>query len=201
MNIVDYADLYAERAHRDQKRKYSEEPYIVHPRQVAEKLMWYNKQPMHGEFMGCKTCLLFSHTDFAVAYLHDVIEDCNITYEQLCDDFNYAVAGGVRALSNTSKITNPTASRATRKRLDREHIAKADSHTQSIKAVDRMVNLGDIGQHDPSFLKVYLAESKLLADVLVHADVRIREELYATIERLSNNEPAAVLREVQEQVG
>lgn len=204
MNVADYADLYAERAHRGQERKYNGQPYIVHPRRVAAKLMELNKM-YTGNISGC----YFLASAIAAAYLHDVIEDCKITKEQLAKDFDANIADLVYNLTNTSKITHPNANRAMRKQIDRSKLGALSAADRSvarvvhsIKAADRIDNLNDLGASDPDFLAVYLEESKLLLEVLDRADIRLRDELRSTIERLQiNGQDAPVLCEVQEQAG
>ena len=62
-DLLDKAIEIAKKAHRGQKRKYSDKPYIIHPEAVAEQMT----DPVHK----------------AIAYLHDVIEDSNYTLEDL----------------------------------------------------------------------------------------------------------------------
>jgi (p)ppGpp synthase/HD superfamily hydrolase len=65
MNIVDRARKFAERAHREQVRKYTGEPYFVHLDEVAKLCARF----------GC------NKRTVAAAYLHDTIEDQPVTYE------------------------------------------------------------------------------------------------------------------------
>jgi len=57
-------------------RRYSKELYICHPRSVMEDL----------SHLRCKSSLL------AAALLHDTIEGCSMTFEELREDFSYEVA-------------------------------------------------------------------------------------------------------------
>ena len=77
MTIVEKADLFASVAHGaiGQKRKYSHDDYIVHPRRVA------------------KTVTDIGGTDdmIAAALLHDVIEDTAITGPMIMEAFGASI--------------------------------------------------------------------------------------------------------------
>ena len=70
--------------------------------------------------------------------------------------------------------------RAARKTLDREHIAKASPQAKTIKIADLIDNSRSIMAHDPQFARVYLAEKRLLLDVLTEGD----PTLYAMARRI-----------------
>lgn len=165
MNVLDYADLYAERAHKDQKRKYNHMPYIVHPRRVAAQMAKFTT----------------NQAVLAATLLHDVIEDCNVTFDTLRHDFGETVAAIVQALTNTSKATHPASNRAQRKAIDRQRLAEVPEcirgSVHTIKVLDRLDNLRDIPASENDFFRVYLKESRDLLDVLVEAEPVLREEL------------------------
>jgi (p)ppGpp synthase/HD superfamily hydrolase len=75
--------------HKDQRRKYPglEVPYISHPAAVALLLA------RHG----------FDDEVVAAGALHDVLEDCNVTYDELVRLFGERVADLVRAVSEPDK--------------------------------------------------------------------------------------------------
>ena len=66
MNYVQIAEEVATKAHEGQFRKGGEIPYITHPRRVAERV----KGDLEAE---------------AVAWLHDVLEDTDLTDQDLLD--------------------------------------------------------------------------------------------------------------------
>lgn len=180
MNIVDYADLYAERAHRGQLRKYTGEPFIEHPRRVAKMIL---------ETGGILTPHLFHPSEVAAALLHDVIEDCGVSPVQLERDFGTGVCGVVMDLTNPPKDVYPNLSRRERKALDRERLGAATWVVQSIKCADRIDNLTDsMCFADPGFLRLYLEESRLLHGVLTRAVDSLRDRLITTIQRLEQGE-------------
>lgn len=86
---------FAEAAHRGQVRKFSGEPYIRHPERVADLL---------------RTFGYYDRDDLiAVAYLHDVIEDCAITYPVLEAVFGDVVAFMVLELTKPNDPGNASA--------------------------------------------------------------------------------------------
>ena len=82
---VEQAFLYAEECHDGQVRK-SGEPYIIHPLQAASFLADLN--------LDCHT--------ICAALLHDVIEDCGVTYGDISDAFGYEVA---KLVDGVTKLT------------------------------------------------------------------------------------------------
>lgn len=152
-NLILKAARFAALCHTGQTRKYgSNQPYIVHPGRVAARIM---REPWANE----------AHA--ATAWLHDVIEDCNVTHEQLVHHFGVEVADMVSQLTNKSKSIVPPPSRAERKRIDREHIATLPWWVKAIKLADRTDNLTDIINADTDFVHTYYRESQALLPVLL----------------------------------
>lgn len=85
--FVEKAYKYAEKAHEGQIRK-SGEPYIIHPIQVAGILAELHMDP---------------HT-VATGFLHDVVEDTEVTLENLKDEFGEDVAMLVDGVTKLGKI-------------------------------------------------------------------------------------------------
>ena len=144
------ARVYATGAHAavSQRRKYTDEPYIVHPARVAT------------------TVAKFGGTDemIAAAYLHDVVEDTGVSIVDIQDMFGPAVALIVDGLTDVSVPED--GNRAVRKAIDRQHSADARYEAQFVKCADIMDNASDIGDNDPSFNVVYRKEMVLLLEVL-----------------------------------
>lgn len=137
---------FATQAHAGQKRKYTGDDYIVHPVAVAKIVADYGG----------------SLDQQAAALLHDVVEDTDVTIDQVRDAFGDAVADLVDWLTDVSVPSD--GNRATRKALDRAHSAQASADAQFVKLADLMDNTKSIVAHDPSFAKVYLKEKQLLLD-------------------------------------
>ena len=91
--LVDKAWETAKRLHGGSRRK-SGELYVCHPRAVMEELAR----------LRCKSSVL------AAALLHDTMEDCSLTYEQIREDFSYEVAqivSAVTAIKGEEKAADP----------------------------------------------------------------------------------------------
>lgn len=63
--------------------------------------------------------------------------------------------------------------RKVRKEVDRQHIAKASPRAKTIKLADLIHNTENIVANDKGFAKVYLAEKRLLLEVLTEGDVTL----------------------------
>mgnify|MGYP000037361304 CR=1 FL=1 len=149
------ARVYATAAHAavGQRRKYTDQPYIVHPARVAV------------------TVAKFGGTDemIAAAYLHDVVEDTGVSIVDIQDMFGTDVALIVDGLTDVSKPED--GNRAVRKGIDATRLSLASKDAQIIKLADLIDNSDDIVANDPSFGKVFLKEKAHLLDVMdkVHA--------------------------------
>ena len=100
----------------------------------------------------------------AAALLHDVVEDTDVTIDEIRNEFGNAVALLVDDLTDVSKKED--GNREVRKAMDREHTAKASAAAMVVKAADMISNGKDIKINDPAFAKVYLKEMKALLDVM-----------------------------------
>lgn len=143
---------FARHAHRDQKRKYTGNPYVDHLAEVA----------------GILSTVTDRSAAIAVAWLHDVVEDQGVDEETLNREFGGTVARGVMLLSDLE-----TGNRAQRKVLSRLRLESAPGWVQTIKCADLISNTSSIVEHDPEFAKVYLEEKRLLLDALTKADSRL----------------------------
>ena len=157
-DIIEKAEQFAVQAHGPQKRKYSGEPYIVHPIEVSQIV----RTVPHTNAM------------VAAAILHDVIEDTEATYDDVVVNFGVIIADLVNELTDVSKPED--GNRAVRKALDRAHLAKASANAQTIKLADIISNSKDIKENDPSFAKVYIPEMKALLEVLDKGDSELMKQ-------------------------
>lgn len=152
MNKILQAAKFAKEAHRGQKRKFTGVDYITHPARVAGRVtIDMGHYPQAEELI-------------QIAWLHDVIEDCEISHAELKEQFGSYVADGVQALTNPSKQSD--GNRAARKAMDRDHISKQLPEIKIIKMIDRLDNLKDMRGAPGGFRKKYAEESRLLLQVL-----------------------------------
>jgi guanosine-3',5'-bis(diphosphate) 3'-pyrophosphohydrolase len=154
MTLVERARVFSFAAHQavGQVRKYTGEPYWNHPARVVEIL----KGVEHTEAM------------LAAAYLHDTVEDTEMTLEDIFAEFGATVTMVVQQLTNTPKT--PENNRAQRKEMDRERLGKALPQVQTVKVADMIDNTRDVMEHDEKFAAVYFEECRALLDVLTVAD-------------------------------
>ena len=165
MTLEERARVFATAAHAavGQLRKYTHEPYIVHPAEVVSIV----QTVPHTEAM------------LAAAWLHDVVEDTGVTIETERAEFGTAVADLVSWLTDVSRPEQ--GNRAHRKALDRAHTAAAPAEAQTIKCADMISNTASIMAHDAEFARTYLAEKRLLIEVMTRADAELLARARAQI--------------------
>lgn len=118
--MIQKAAEFAARVHNGALRKGSKLPYIVHPREVAMIVaMMTDDQEV-----------------IAAAYLHDVIEDAGVQYEELCECFGKRVADLVQAESENKSLTWKERKQAT---IDRMKCAPGD--VKMVAFGDKLSNL------------------------------------------------------------
>ncbi|MBQ8555778.1 MAG: bifunctional (p)ppGpp synthetase/guanosine-3',5'-bis(diphosphate) 3'-pyrophosphohydrolase [Clostridia bacterium] len=124
--LVEKAYLFAENAHKDQKRK-SGEPYFVHPCFVASIL----------------TELMIDPPTIAAGLLHDTVEDCeNITLEIIAAEFGDEVARLVDGVTKLDKLDFADKEEAQAESLRKMILAMAkDIRVVLIKLADRLHNM------------------------------------------------------------
>lgn len=185
MSLIIKAAQAAEFWHRGQKRKYNGRPYIEHPARVANRMMLHK---------------LADEINVAAAWLHDVVEDCDVSqvklHDLLCHSFESSerkleienceksqkIVDIVQSLTNPSK--DSSLNRAARKEMDREHLRNAPQIVKIIKMIDRIDNLRDLSAGPIDFQKKYANESLLLANVIGDADSELYKELCQEIDKL-----------------
>jgi len=155
MSIAASARTFAIAAHSacGQIRKYTGQPYHVHPAEVASIV---------NQAGG-------TEAQIAAAWLHDVVEDTDVTIDLIQQMFGEEVAEMVSWLTDVSVPTD--GNRAERKAIDRAHTAQASLDAKMIKLADLCSNTKSIVEHDAKFAKVYLEEKRLLlTEALYDAD-------------------------------
>lgn len=178
MNIINKAILFALEAHASQRRKYTNHPYIVHPLEVLLRMTQYSND----------------ENVLSAAILHDVIEDCKVTEEELNSKFNSTIGKYVKELTNPSNEFKHL-KRKVRKELDNKHYSNVSAEAKLIKLVDRTANLNDFSKcleekniHlDVSFCQLYLKESKELYKFLKNTNKDAEFEYLSACDELECN--------------
>lgn len=148
------ARMFATAAHAavGQVRKYTGEPYIVHPADVVDILRVY-----------CGPC---GTQDFRTmedaAWLHDVVEDTKVSIDVIRTEFGASVAAIVDGL--TAKDKPEDGNRATRKRNELIRLSKCCKLVKTVKLADLISNTRSIEEHDAHFASTYMEEKRALLD-------------------------------------
>lgn len=160
--LVQSAYEFANAAHEsvNQRRKYTNEPYIVHPLAVAKKL----------EELGCRDAVI------AAGLLHDVVEDTPVTIEQIVEKYGDDIAQLVQEVTDTARPED--GNRAARMAINRAHTALASKEGKTLKAADINDNWDSIVRYAGGFAYKWVPEKILQIDVLRDgADPRILKEI------------------------
>ena len=149
--------------HTGQDRKYSHLPYITHPLRVMSIV----RRVSDNEAM------------LVAAVLHDVVEDTNVTEDDIRSEFGDIVGDLVMWLTDVSKPED--GNRKKRKHIDLLHTADAPAEAQTIKLADLIDNTRSITVADPSFAMVYMAEKERLLPFLTKGHPSLQAEAQALL--------------------
>lgn len=145
------AKEFARAAHKDQFRKYKNEPYIEHPIRVTELV----RTVPHTREM------------IYAAYLHDVVEDTPVTIAEIREKFGDKVASYVEELTDVYiKKDFPHLNRKMRKEKEVERLSKISAEAKTIKLADVIDNTRDIVVNDKGFARKYVPEMEALVEAL-----------------------------------
>lgn len=113
------------------------------------------------------------------ALLHDVIEDVNITYDELYTKFGMDVADGVEALTKNKTLD----SKQEQMRDSIERLLTQPYEVQMVKLADRITNLGIPPKHwDSEKIKKYQKEASFILSCLGNSNIYLAKRLEEKIE-------------------
>ena len=142
---------FADAAHGDQRRKYADERYVQHPIRVM------------------KTCQQYGYPlpVLAAALLHDVLEDTDVTQEQIREfllsiinenDTNHTISLVLELTDVYTKDKYPRLNRQQRKAKEADRLERVSADAQTIKYGDIIDNASGIVEHGADFAPVFLKE-------------------------------------------
>ncbi len=114
---------FANEAHKHQKRKSTDLPYITHPLSVGLILSKFGAE----------------EDEIIAGLLHDVIEDTEYTYEDIKNEFGQKIADIVLQLSEEKELPWEE-----RKKQHIDHLKEADISTKRVALADKLANLYSI---------------------------------------------------------
>jgi len=145
MNIIDKAMMYAIKCHSETNHLYNGEPYHIHLRMVYNEAVKYS--------------YLVSEADrdnfLAAAWVHDVIEDCRQTYNDVLKATNKDVAELAYALTNEKGKSRKE--RANDKYYDGINACR---YASLLKVCDRIANLKYSIQTKSRMADMYIKENE-----------------------------------------
>lgn len=153
---ISAAEYFATSAHSGQERKFSGAPYIIHPCRVAEAAMIHS----------------LSTAAVMAAWLHDVVEDCDVPIDAISTTFGTRVGRMVWGLTNCEARIGAKDlgwNRAKRKMHDAAFLSVQNAETRMLKLLDLADNLSDWPAED-SFLDLFLVEAAHLGAELIRDD-------------------------------
>lgn len=144
--IIKQAAKLAFEMHKGQFRKHRREPYFNHLARVASRFMVL---PGADEI------------HIAAAYMHDIVEDTPMTFDELRSLMGREVTDIVWALTNESMIDEKLAGekRAVRKKADHKKIGRQSYQVKAIKLCDRWDNLMSFRLDSDPFMYKYASET------------------------------------------
>ncbi len=169
--VYQKALIFAANAHKDQKVKGKNYPYIVHIINVSIEVI--------SAIFKSKV----KNPDFAIqcALLHDTIEDTDTTYNNIYELFGKNIADGVLALTKDKKLTK------NEQIIDSiNRIKKEPEEVGLVKLADRIVNLQEPPPHwTLSKIKEYREDSILIYNNLKLCNKYLAKRLFKKIKEYS----------------
>lgn len=157
--------LFAARAHRDQRRKGTGEPYINHLIEVAALLAGIGEVDDPGVL--------------SAAALHDVVEDTDVTAADVEAAFGARVRALVEAVTDDKRLPS-----AERKRLQVEHMRTAEAAARLIKLADHCSNVASLpAAWPPLRQREYLDWSERVVRACAGTNAALEQEHAARLER------------------
>lgn len=141
-STLERAIIYSAKAHAGQTRKGDGRPYILHPLSVMFRVD-KNKKSTNRYLLA------------VAAILHDTVEDCGVTLQQIAEEFGYQVA----ALVDELTLDKAKYESIGKKEYLAQELYGMSSYALTIKLCDRLDNLEDMENMSESFQQKYKEET------------------------------------------
>ncbi len=165
------ASEYAAMAHTGQVRKFTGEPYIQH---------CYNVRDLVASVIDNQDAI-------CAAVLHDTIEDTEICYQDIVDNFGDSVAGMVASLTTVDGRCSVAYNLM---------LKGIDADVQTVKLADILDNLSGAWDAEPEFLERWIPKKAAQLRVLTRGSHSLRVRAMAAL-----GDAATALASKQEQLG
>lgn len=160
---------FAAKAHKEQKTPYGL-PYLTHVTSVAMEVIHASIESKLDDDKANKA--------ISCALLHDVLEDTDMTFDDIFNEFGLDIAEGVEALS---KDENLPKKQQMQDSLNR--ILEQPYEIQLVKLADRITNLQKPPKDwDNEKKKAYLKEAKFILSCLKNSNLYLSARLEKKIE-------------------
>lgn len=153
---------FVKEKHSRQVRKYTNEPYFNHLKNVARLTSLIKR----------------GHYATEIAYCHDLIEDTTVTdffllkklveFGYPCDIAYHIVRTVVKLTDYYTKIAHPDLNRNERKRLEVLRMRQISPIAQNIKLCDIIDNTKDFDVSDVDFATIYIKEKRQTVNSFFH---------------------------------
>lgn len=134
--ILEKAILFAAKKHTGQSRKGNKVPYIMHPMGVAS-IIYETKKSSNINLI------------LAICFLHDVVEDCNVSIKEIARIFGFHIAGCVEELTTNKEECEKLGKQEYLLRK----MVKMTSYSLCVKLADVLHNMRDMHSMPSSFKK------------------------------------------------
>jgi guanosine-3',5'-bis(diphosphate) 3'-pyrophosphohydrolase len=167
---------FADAAHGDQRRKYADERYVEHPIRVMMTCQHYG----------------YPLPVLAAAILHDVLEDTDVTQEQMKEflitvmnetDINLTLSLVTELTDVYTKDKYPWMNRRQRKGKEADRLEKVSADAQTIKYGDIIDNARGIVEHGADFAPVFLKECTALLKKMEKGNKELHQKAIEVVAR------------------
>jgi (p)ppGpp synthase/HD superfamily hydrolase len=175
-SMLHRALAFAAKAHDRQTRKYTGDPYIVHPVEVMGLIVAHCRDPYYHR-----------PEVLAAAVLHDVVEDTPVSLNRIEVEFGKEVRDYVEGLTDIYGAgyrdeKGHRLNRAERKAKEAWRLAQCGSIVQTIKCADLISNSRTIVEFDREFAKTYIPEKRAILSGLLRAESNLWMLAQVTLE-------------------